>query len=324
LNVRDILYIIFLSSLLIACGGSSSQKSPDTNGTPTNGTIGNDTGGDSKQPALVDIVTYNIEWLGNPQSAKFNGTAQQQIQAAAEDILSGNGEIYALQEIGGQAALSQLIDQLNTLDGINDWSGDTSQDNSKQSLAFVYKTNIVTNVNFETLSFSQSNNQSSSQAFAGRYPYMMTADVVINDTNLTLRLINLHLKCCAGNSNAERRASAMGILLPYLQQQYANDNIIVLGDLNVAEDGGSNGEILDWGMYQDSDNDQRADFSYAAGSLLDKAYNPAIKDSDIDHILISDELKSAWLAVTERLRNRYLTTQVSDHSPVATTLDLSR
>lgn len=309
--MHPFIYISLLSALLIACGGeSSSPQAPAENLDITS---------NNEQPALIDIVTYNIEWLGSPESAKFSGSAQQQNKAAAEDILTGEGEIYALQEIGGQAALTELINQLNILDGINSWDGGISQSNAQQSLAFIYKSNILANVNFETMFTNQS-----SQSFSGRYPYMMTADVVIDNNSHTLRLINLHLKCCTGSSNANKRASAMNTLVPYLHQQYSNDNLIVLGDLNIADNGGSAGEIRNWGIYNDRDNDQQPDYSHAAGSVEDKEYNPSISDSDIDHILISNELRDAWLAASEQQRNRYLLTTVSDHSPVATTLDLSR
>ena len=337
--MRHLCLTFLFSSLLIACGGSSdSSPKPEINNQNSQipGQHGpeqpapNPDSGDSETPeppppepvpeaALVDIVTYNIEWLGNPKTAGFNGTVEQQIYAAANDILDGQGEVYALQEIGGQSALSKLITQLNSLDGQNNWDGGISQSSAQQSLAFVYKTNIVSNVSFETMLTNQS-----SQPFAGRYPYMMTADIVINDTSRTLRMINLHLKCCNGNSNAARRASAMAILVPYIHQQYSNDNVIVLGDLNVAQKGGANGEILDWGIYNDRDNDDQADFFHAAGSVEDTEYIPSNPDSDIDHILVSNELKNAWLAVSELERNRYLITSASDHSPVVTTLDLSK
>lgn len=301
-------FVLLLSTLLIACTGESDSVNTTSQ---NNNSV--------QQPALIDIVTYNIEWLGNPDSADFDGSVEQQHKAAAEDILEGDGDIYALQEIGGQTALTQLINQLNILDDSNNWKGDISDANNKQSLAFIYKTNIITNVYFETLFENQSN-----KFFSGRSPYMMMADVIINNNSYSIRLINLHLKCCKGNSNANKRASAMSILLPFLHQEFSNDNIIILGDLNVAHSGGARGEIQNWGTYNDQDNDQQADYSHAAGSIEDKKYNPAIKDSDIDHILISNELQNAWLAIPKHERNRFLETTISDHSPVATTLDLSR
>lgn len=267
----------------------------------------------------IDIVTYNTEWLGNPSTAGYNGTRTQQINAAANDIINGGGEIYALQEVGGSSALNDLISALNVQDNQNSWSGGVSQPTASQSLAFVYKTNVVSGVSFQTILTNES-----SYNFAGRYPYLMTANVNVGASSAQLILIDLHLKCCTGSTNANRRAAAMASLVAELDNNYRTDNVIVLGDLNVAQEGGANGEIADWGFYNDQDNDGKSDYSHAAGSVADTAYDPSSTLSDIDHILISDELKSTWDAVSSGVRNQYLNTTMSDHSPVKTTLDLSQ
>ncbi|WP_086934038.1 hypothetical protein [Agarilytica rhodophyticola] len=268
--------------------------------------------------ATIDIVTYNIEWLGNPSNSDFNGSRTQQINAAANDIINGGGEIYALQEIGGSSALNDLLSRLNTIDSQNSWLGAVSQPSASQSLAFVYKRSVVNSASFQTILTNES-----SHNFAGRYPYLMTASISVGNTNKQLNLINLHLKCCSGSNNSNRRAGAMAKVVNRLHNSYRTDNMIVLGDLNVASQGGANGEIANWGIYGDRDNDGRADYSHAAGSVADRPYDRNNPDSDIDHILISDELKAAWNAVSSSVRNRYLETTVSDHSPVKTTLEVS-
>ncbi|WP_096086826.1 pre-peptidase C-terminal domain-containing protein [Agaribacterium haliotis] len=265
----------------------------------------------------IDIVTYNIEWLGRPSTAGYNGTREQQIRAAANDIIDGGGDIYALQEIGGSAVLNELLAVLNSIDTQSLWAGAVSQPSASQSLAYVYKGSIIA-ASFQTIL-----TDTSSRAFAGRYPYLMTASITVDGHSKLLNLINLHLKCCTGESNAERRADAMAILLDELAANYRTANMIVLGDLNVASHGGANGEIADWGMYLDRDGDALADYSHAAGSVTDEPYVPSNPDSDIDHILISDELNAAWHAISASLRNQYLNTSVSDHSPVKTSLDIS-
>ena len=268
--------------------------------------------------ATIDVVTYNVEWLGNPTTAGYNGTRTQQINAAANDIINGGGEIYALQEIGGSSALNDLLTSLNSNDTVNSWNGNISQPTASQSLAFVYKTNVVTSANFQTILTNQD-----SYNFASRYPYLMTATINVNGISKSLNLINLHLKCCTGSTNASRRAGAMATLVSELNSNYRIANMMVLGDLNVADEGGANGEIANWGFYADRDNDGQADYSHAAGSLTDEPYVATNPDSDIDHILISNELSAAWYGVGASIRNQYLTTTVSDHSPVKTTLDVS-
>ncbi len=276
--------------------------------------------GGSNPPSedTIDIVTYNIEWLGNPSTAGYPGSRDQQIEDAADDIIFGEGEIYALQEIGGSSALNDLINQLNANDNINNWSGSVSQPTASQSLAYVYKTSIVNSASFQTILTNES-----SYDFAGRYPYLMNASITVGGNTRQLNLINLHLKCCTGTTNADRRAGAMASVVSALRSNYRTDNVIVLGDLNVAEEGGAYGEISDWGIYSDGDSDGQADYSHAAGSLTDEPYVSSNPDSDIDHILISNELRAAWDVVPANERNEYLLTTVSDHSPVKTTLDVA-
>lgn len=275
-------------------------------------------GGVSSSGTDIDIVTYNIEWLGDPGRAGYNGSRSEQISAAASDIINGGGEIYALQEIGGTSTLNDLLAALNSQDSVNTWSGGVSQPSASQSLAYVYNTAVVSGVSLQTILTS-----SSSYPFAGRYPYKMTASVSTGGVTKPLTLINLHLKCCTGSTNAGRRADAMAILVAELHNNYRTSNVIVLGDLNVAHQGGANGEIANWGIYADRDSDGKADYSHAAGSVADKPYVPGNPESDIDHILVSDELKAAWSAIASGERNQYLTTTVSDHAPVKTTLDVS-
>lgn len=266
----------------------------------------------------IDIVTYNIEWLGNPSTAGYNGSRDQQIDAAADDIVSGGGEIYALQEIGGSSALNDLVSSLNAIDSRSNWSGEVSDSSAAQSLAFVYKSSIVTSASFETILTDESDFN-----FVNRYPFLMRADIEVGGIQKSLNLVNVHLKCCTDSSSAGRRSAAMQILLTELNDFYRTNNVVILGDMNVAQDGGAAGEIADWGTYRDADNDGAADYSHAAGSVVDKPFIPSETESDIDHILISNELRSAWNAISTVDRNAYLTTTVSDHSPVKTSLNIS-
>jgi len=279
----------------------------------------------ANQPSsIIDIATYNIQSLGQPEDSRFNGTQQQQIQLASKDIIQGGAEIYALQEVADKPTLALLLKSLNQSDQINSWGGAISlnhigHNRNQHNLAFIYQQNIIKNASFQTLLSHQD-----SWPFVNRYPFMMTAKIHSEDSTHTLKLVNFHLKCCRGKRNNKRRAKAMALVIPYLNRHHNKDNMILLGDLNVAGKGGAYGEIRDWGIYNDRDNNNIPDYFHAAGSVQDTIYNPSNTDSDIDHILISDELKPAWDAVSNSQRNRYLNTRVSDHSPVVTRLDLSK
>jgi endonuclease/exonuclease/phosphatase family metal-dependent hydrolase len=328
--MRFVLIIIFLLTLT-ACGAevdegndnSNEQVEQDEEGREgSSDEVGSeeDSEGETEvdNDAFVHIVTYNIEWLGDPGTAGLDLTEAEQIEAAAEDILDGYGDIYALQEIGGIDAMNDLVDELNEQDAINNWSGGVSQAYASQSLAFVYKTNLVSNVRFETILTSEDDYQ-----FATRYPYMMSGDIVIDEYSVAVSLINLHLKCCSGSSESSRRAQAMATIESYIVDNHADINMMILGDLNVANEGGAYGEISDWGIYDDNDNDGINDFSHAAGSLINTVYDSRNTESDIDHILISNELLAAWENTDESERNQYLNTSISDHSPVKTSLNLA-
>ncbi|BDD05310.1 T9SS-dependent choice-of-anchor J family protein [Aureibacter tunicatorum] len=280
----------------------------------------------SIESEYLDIVTYNIEWLGKPSKAGLSISRDSQITKAAEDIINIDAEVYALQEIvvdpvNGDA-LTDLINKLNALDNANTWSGDYNTYFSywwnpnynsfpAQRQAYVYKTSKASNVSFTTLLTSEISS-GDSRFGSGRLPFMMEADIMINGITQRIHLVNLHLKCCTGSAN--RRKSSMQTLVNELNNNYRNANVIVLGDLNVADQGGAYGEISTWGIYDDKDSDGANDYEHAAGSVQDLSYY------DIDHILISNELTSEYAATPSNLKNQELNTSVSDHKPIKTSL----
>jgi endonuclease/exonuclease/phosphatase family metal-dependent hydrolase len=294
----------------------------DTDGNQTKSTVGNYSVGVN----YFDVVTYNIEWLGSPEMAGLSITRDEQITKAAQDILSAESDIYALQEIvvdpQNGDALTDLITKLNALDNTDTWGGAYNEYFSgwwnpdfeqfpAQRQAFVYKTSVSKNVSFHTL-LSSEITQGDSRFAYGRLPYMMQADVSVNGKTEQVRLVNLHLKCCPGYS-AERKTS-MEALINELNTNYSDVNVIVLGDMNVADNGGAYGEISAWGIYDDNNSDGKADYTHAAGSVEDINYG------DIDHILISDELNDEYSASSSELQNQILASTVSDHSPVKTSM----
>ncbi|HAA22825.1 MAG TPA: hypothetical protein DCP28_30175, partial [Cytophagales bacterium] len=275
----------------------------------------------------LDVVTFNIEWLGAPSKAGLSMTRDQQLTDAALDILDANADIFALQEIvidpvNGDA-LADLLTKLNSLDtdtwagGYNTyfsywWSPDFNSFPAQRQ-AYVYRTSTVSNVSFQTLLTGVV--PSGDNRFAsGRLPFMMSATVTIDGASTDVNLINLHLKCCTGNTS--RRQASMQTLDAELDANWANANVIVLGDMNVADNGGANGEMANWGLYDDSNNDSQPDYAHAAGAVQDLAWD------DIDHILISDELTDEYAATDAQLRNVTLSTRSSDHDPIKTTLTL--
>ena len=109
----------------------------------------------------------------------------------------------------------------------------------------------------------------------------------------------------------------MEALVETLNDHFANENVVILGDFNVAKNGGAYGEISTWGVYDDLDSDGEPDFYHAGGSVENQTRD------DIDHILISNELKGEWDFVGSDRNNQVFDTRISDHLPVVTRLNLS-
>lgn len=274
----------------------------------------------------VTIATFNIEWLGYPwNSGEWYGSRDAQIRAAAEEILAVDADIFALQEVIVDSrngnALEDLLAQLNALDDGDPWEGMHNQkfsfwwnpdfeDYPAQRQAYIWKSSTV---EYKGAGILLDWLPAGDDRFgSGRLPLLLEVEVGEGDVRFPLQLVNLHLKCCRGSEDRRRRS--MTTLIDELQASRADVPIVVLGDFNVADDGGAYGEISDWGFYEDDDGDGEADFFHAAGAVADLSWD------DIDHIMMSDELQAAYERVPAALRNVIIDSAVSDHGPVVTRL----
>lgn len=274
----------------------------------------------------VTIATFNIEWLGYPwNSGEWYGSRDAQIRAAAEEILAVDADIFALQEVIVDSrngnALEDLLAQLNALDGGDSWDGIHNQkfsfwwnpdfeDYPAQRQAYIWKSSTV---EYKGASILLNWLPAGDDRFgSGRLPLLLEVEVGERDFRYPLQLVNLHLKCCRGSDDRRRRS--MTTLIDELHTSRADVPMVVLGDFNVADDGGAYGEISDWGFYEDDDGDGGPDFFHAAGAVADLSWD------DIDHIMMSDELQAAYERVPAALRNVMVDSAVSDHGPVVTSL----
>lgn len=274
----------------------------------------------------VTIATFNIEWLGYPRnSGEWYGSRDSQLETAAQEILALDADIIALQEVivdevNGDA-LADLLVRLNASDAQSQWEGVANEKFSfwwrpdfseypAQRQAYIWRSARVGYVDSQVLldwipAWDD-------RFGSGRLPFLLEVEVGQGPAPIPLKLVNLHLKCCRGSS--ERRSRSMKTLLDELHAGYREDPLIVLGDFNVADEGGATGEISAWGFYQDDDLDGEPDFLHAAGAVADLYWD------DIDHIMLSDELRDAYLQAPQASRNRLLGSVVSDHGPVLTQL----
>ena len=143
------------------------------------------------------------------------------------------------------------------------------------------------------------------------YPREAVEVDITHVNGLSVKLINIHLKCC-GDSES-RRADASVTLKDYLDNQNADGNVIVLGDFN--------DDILNGSPFTNFLNDSN-DYFFADKSIAEGAssgWSFPSWPSHIDHILCTDDLMDNFVTSQTLTLNDCVTNYngvVSDHLPV--------
>ncbi len=251
------------------------------------------TGSDS----TLDIVTLNVQ--------QFPKMGLETIEELVILIEKMEADIIALQEITSSTDLSSLDDLLEDYSALA-----YPINNSDWNLAYLYRDSEISIDASETkIIFSDD-----FYSFP-RPPFEIHATHIPTSTDIIV--LNNHLKCCGGSENEDRRRTASEKLHSYIESNYPDDAIIVLGDLNDEIDGSSASTNVFWDFVNDPDNYSVADMSIATGSSLWWSY-PSWP-SHIDHIIISDELFSMVDTVltvrADWCYNNY-SNVISDHRPV--------
>ncbi len=251
-------------------------------------------------PALssdeLEVVTWNIERF--PMADVTAGIV-------ATIIRELDADIYALQEISDVNTFTSLVNSIEGYDGMAvDVRGSIE-------LAFIYKTSEITSITAPTLLFSGETTP---------FPREPVELDITHSNGLRVKLINIHLKCCDGSES--RRAAASIRLKDYIDDNYSNDELIILGDWNEDFDNGSSFS----NFILDSQNYAFADLPIYLGDSKNYSYpctGAPFCPSHIDHILITNELcDNLTASKTIRLDDcvaDYLTT-VSDHRPIMVSL----
>jgi exonuclease III len=219
----------------------------------------------------LDFMTWNVQ----------NYPKHNQTNSYMEDIISQiNVDIIAFQEIESSSSFNNLINQLG-----GDWVGYRTGGNSSYGeLAYAINTQEIEILNIYTI-LSQD-----AYYFAYREPYVLRFNYQGNE----YIMINNHFKCCGdgdldqNNSSDEeyRRLISSQLLQEYVEDNYSNDSVIILGDLNdIISD--SMSDNVFWGFLQ-SDDFEFADYNIAYGSSSHWSY--PTWPSHLDHIIITDEL----------------------------------
>ena len=255
----------------------------------------------------LDIATWNIEW--------FPKNGQITIDKVTEIINQLNLDIIAIQEVDGIEEFQQMINFLPSFNGYYEsvWFA---------GLAFIYNNLTITiNNSYEIYTTSP---------YWSPFPRSpMLLDIDYNGENYII--INNHFKCCGDgildindNSDEEnRRFIAINLLKEYIDNNFSESKVIVLGDLNddIAESDDNN---VFQNILNDSLNFKFADYHIATGDFNNWSFPNW--PSHLDHILITNELFDKVIpsyTITIKIDN-YLQggwneydQNISDHRPVA-------
>ncbi|RYF84972.1 MAG: T9SS type A sorting domain-containing protein [Chitinophagaceae bacterium] len=213
----------------------------------------------------LDVVSWNVEWFGSPSNSPADDDLQEQNVKTVLRFL--NADIYGLVEVVDSARLRRLVDSLGSqfayvlspfCSGNSTGTGNAWL--TGQKLAFVYNKNLFTNVSARGM---MRNSGPAYTAFAsGRFPYILTADVTVNNVTKRMNFILIHGKAGSTVSDYQRRKDAAQELKDTLDTYYSTTTNIIIGDYNDA-------------LY--------GTICSGCGTLI-SSYDPIVKDStDADH-----------------------------------------
>ena len=222
----------------------------------------------------LNIVTWNLQ--------NFPKNGFETLSYLSELITEIDVDIIALQEIESKQELQYLINLLNG------WNSFTANSASYDvDLTFLYRDDLAL-INISEL-------EDLDYYFLPRTPLMM--EFMWN--NQYIYLINNHYKCCGDGiidttnhwDEEYRRLQSSTALKSYVESNLANENVILLGDLN--------DEIQDieinnvFGPFLDDENFLFADLNIANSNSSNwswPGWNSSYSASHFDHFIISNEL----------------------------------
>ncbi|MFM9837590.1 MAG: choice-of-anchor I family protein [Cyclobacteriaceae bacterium] len=310
-------------------------------------------GGADKSQTL-DIVTYNLEFFGtdvkNTSGVEF-GPIDDALQVSNVTTVMQTiaADIFAVQEVADDNAFNQLLTNLPGYNGIlsNRWSysfNAPSPNFPPQKIGFIYNSSTVqvvsSRVMFEKLYDDvRGGNPSLLPGYpttpdngipttpdnfwsSGRLPFMVTFDVTINGFKKRIRAVVIHAKSGSAQADYDRRKYDVQVLRDSLVTNYANDNIILVGDYNddvdVSIASPTNPESTYKSFVDDVTNFNTLTYTISQAG----AFSFPNLNSFLDHFVTSNELANPYvtnsiLVEDPRAYIASYTTTTSDHLPVS-------
>ena len=296
--------------------------------------------GTSVDPATtLEVVNWNIEWFGSTINGPTNDAQQEQnVKTVLQNL---NADIYAVSEIVSETRLASVVSQMpgytyvisNYGSHTNTTANPPSALAEAQKLAFIYRTDIFTNVTTTPLlsqginSAADLTNPAYNYWASGRFPFMLSADVTLNCVTKNVKFILVHGKANTAPTLAsyDRRKKGADSLHYTLQQNYPNDNIIILGDYNDDLDVTITDGVVPNTTSYSAFTEDPANFTPLTLPLsLAGKRSTVSHDNVIDHVTSSNEMVATYMSGTANILTDVTGivsnygSSTSDHYPVFT------
>lgn len=263
--------------------------------------------------SLLDICTWNVEWLGSTSGGPTNEALQY---ANVKELITKTGfDVLALQEMSNNTTFDNLLGDLNTTyDGIN------STFSATQKMAFIYKKSMFTPIISECKNILT---QYASGAFATRPPLQVVLQTKGGNITDTLYFIIVHFKAHTGDDTEKadsynKRTQAAGYIQTYIEQTLAGKKVIILGDWN---------DDLQFSIHNNMPTPFKpqldAGYFFPTKQLTDAGYSSyAFGGKMIDHIMVNKGIESFYVTASSRVfdnAGNYISNYsntTSDHYPV--------
>jgi hypothetical protein len=222
---NKVLLIFLCIFFFISCKKNVSDVTPIPPPTPT--PVEDDTTNLKNYTKDLTIVNWNIEWFGD--GSMFNGNLDVQEANAGKILKYLNADLYGICEVVDTTRFGRMI--RNTLG--NEYRYVVSSYPSlleAQKLAFIYNRNIFRNV--KTRAFMGLSSTAYGNFASGRFPFLLTADVVINGQRNPVNYILLHAKANADLTSYTKRLNASIEMKDSLDNYFRPKYFLIMGDYN--------------------------------------------------------------------------------------------
>jgi hypothetical protein len=289
-------------------------------------------GGQIARSKTLDLAAWNVTWFGSTSNGPTDEALQLQNVKRVLDSLQA--DIYVLSEVANSTAFTSLMGRMTGFSGqCSPRLSQGGSDLNGQRVCFIYKTDVFKNPTFKNLlagtnTAALTNYPTAGERFwaSGRLPYLMTADVVIDNVTQKLNFVGIHARANTSGADAQtvydQRKYDLKVLKDTLDAQFANVPLIMAGDYNDDIDETVASITTTKESTYKAIIDDATKYRAVTKSLSDKGLRSYLtSDNVIDHIVITDEFFENVVAGSEGHETafRYTTdygTTTSDHLPV--------